>query len=85
VRAIYACGEILEMDTNLTAIRLNFFVGVLMLFAFTINYVGKMIGALSTKEQNVIWAEILYLVSTIGFVISFLILIYVFRGFVRQS
>jgi len=54
VKVIYACSEILEMETNLTVIRLNFFVGVLMILSFTIEYGGKqivlLIGALRDDE-----------------------------------
>ncbi len=52
IKAIYACGEILEMKTNLTVIRLNFFAGILMLLAYTINYGGKQILILLGLENK---------------------------------
>ena len=91
IKAIYACGEILEMKTNLTVIRLNFFAGILMLLAYTINCGGKQILILiglenknnTDKYRN--WTNILETVSVIGFFVSFLILIYVFRGYVAED
>jgi len=62
-----------------------------MLLAYTINYGGKQILILisvlseSGPDKYKNWTDILEAVSVIGFFISFLILIYVFRGYVTQE